>query len=209
MTTLPHSPQTALIPSLSPATRVGIALLITATLGACASSGAGREPARTAPEGSNITRSESGDTDLAIYSRPDGTERTVGAGIDFVWAVMPAVYAQLEIPLSLSDPRIKELGNRGYRARRIEGDRLSKFFRCGQSMTGSRTNEYEITLSVVTILTEAPDGKTFMRTTVDARGRQRATSAIPVNCETTGALEERIADVARKLVAEKIAGGEI
>lgn len=206
MTTSPHPPQAVLLPSVSPATRMVIALLMTVTLGACASSGAGRSPQRTALEGSDITRTESGDTDMAIYSRPDGTERTVGAGIDFVWAVMPAVYAQLEIPLALSDPRIKELGNRGYRARRIEGDRLSKFFRCGQSMTGSRTNEYEITLSVVTILTEAPDGNTFMKTTVDARGRQRATNAIPVNCETTGALEERLAEVARKLVAEKISG---
>lgn len=144
---------------------------------------------------------------MATYSRPDGTERIIGAELAFVWAVMPAVLRVLDIPLAHSDPRVHEIGNRGYRARRIGGDRLAKFFRCGENMIGSRTNEYEITLSVITSLREAPDGETGLVTTVDAHSRQRATSAVNIACETTGALEEMIADETRKQVALRISGG--
>lgn len=193
--------------------RVALSLLVAAALGACASSGSGDTESVTPPSGTtDVERTvvqgvESGGRAIALFARPDGTEREIGAGRDYVWAVMPAVFRQLEIPLAHADPRVFEIGNRGYRALRIEGDRLSKFFRCGQSMTGSRTNEYDITLSVITILLEGPDDTTLIRTTVDARGRQRATNAVNINCETSGALEERIAEVAQKLVADKIASG--
>ena len=140
---------------------------------------------------------------VEIFTEPGVGARTINAESADVWAILPRVYRQLQIPVSLTDPGLKELGNRGYRAHRVEGDRMSKYVRCGTGMTRSLADEYDITLSVVTRLTDEPGGRTKVLTTVDAIGRPRAARGNPVRCESAGVLELRVA----QLVAERLGAG--
>lgn len=75
---------------------------------------------------------------------------------------------------------------------------MSKYFRCGTGMLGALADEYNITLSIVTRLTDTPGGGTRILTVVDAIGRPRATSGNPLRCESSGVLELRVA----QLIAE-------
>ena len=168
--------------------RVALALLMTGALGACASA----EPSvrgRTGPD-RTVVRDAGGV--IEVRTEASVAERTIDIPSAAVWAVLPSVYEELGVPESLIDPIRKELGNRGYRARRIEGKRMSQYFRCGNSMTGALADEYNLVASVVTRITDEPNGKTKITTTVDAIGRPRATSGNPVRCESSGTLESRV-----------------
>ncbi|GMR13321.1 MAG: hypothetical protein BMS9Abin29_1526 [Gemmatimonadota bacterium] len=178
---------------------IALALMIVGTLGACASSGPGT-PGRATPERAMVEADGFGS--IEIFTQPGVGERTIQVASADVWEILPGVYEKLQIPVTLSDPGRKELGNRGYRARRIEGARMSKYFRCGAGMRGALADEYNITLSVVTRLTDAPEGGTKILTTVDAIGRPRATSGNPFRCESTGVLELRVAQVVAEMSGE-------
>ncbi len=190
MTTSAAAPPTA-----SPSLRIALALLMVSTLGACASSGPGAA-SRPSPQRSMVEGGGFGGIEL--FTEPGVGERTIDAASADVWEILPSVFEQLQIPITLSDPGKKELGNQGYRARRIEGARMSKYFRCGTGMLGALADEYNITLSIVTRLTDAPGGGTRILTVVDAIGRPRATSGNPLRCESSGVLELRMA----QLIAE-------
>ncbi len=179
-------------PTSSPSVRITLALLMASTLGACASSGTGVAE-RTTPERTMVEGGGFGG--IQLFTEPGVGERTIEVEPADVWEILPGVYEQLQIPVTLSDPGRKELGNRGYRARRIEGSRMSKYFRCGIGMLGALADDYHITLSVVTRLTKDPEGGTHILTTVDAIGRPRATSGNPLRCESSGVLELRVAQL--------------
>lgn len=198
MTTSTPAPQTYSVWLPVPSARIALVLLLTGALGACASSGARN---RAGPERTTVTGTGFGP--MQIFTEPGVGSRTIDAESADIWAILPGVYEQLQIPVSHTDPGLKELGNRRYRARRVEGDRMSKYVRCGTSMTGALADEYNLTLSVVTRLTDEPGGKTKVLTTVDAIGRPRATSGNPVRCESAGVLELRVA----QLVAERLGVG--
>ena len=175
--------------------RIACALVMTGTRGACASSPRSA-PERTVVEGGGFGV-------LELFTEPGSEQRTIDAEPADVWAILPSVYEKLQIPVSLTDPGLKELGNRGYRATRIEGQRMSKYFRCGGGMTGALADEYHITLSVVTRLTSEPGGRTKILTMADAMGRPRATSGNIIRCQSAGVLELRVA----QLVVEQLDGG--
>ena len=195
MTTSAAAPQTS-----APSARIALALLMLGTLGACASPGPGAT-ARTTPERVMVEGGSYGGIEL--FTEPGSSERTIQVKSADVWAILPAVYEQLQIPLTLSNPGTKELGNRGYRARRIEGSRMSKYFSCGTGMLGALADQYHITLSVVTRLTAEAGGGTKILTTVDAIGQPRATAGASLRCESNGVLELRVA----QLVSEMSEGG--
>lgn len=190
---------TATLKIFAPSARIALALLLAGTLNACASSDPGATT-RATPQRSMVEGGGFGGIEL--FTEPGVGERTIEAGSADVWKVLPSVFEQLQIPITLSDPGRKELGNRGYRARRIEGARMSKFFRCGTGMLGALADDYNITLSVVTRLTDAPGGGTQILTVVDAIGRPRATSGNPLRCESSGVLELRVAQLIAEMSGE-------
>lgn len=180
---------------VAPSARIAFAVLLAGTFSACASSDPGGTT-RATPQRSMVEGGGFGGIEL--FTQPGVSERTIDAASVDVWEILPSVFEQLQIPITLSDPGKKELGNQGYRARRIEGSRMSKYFRCGTGMLGALADEYNITLSIVTRLTDAPGGGTRILTVVDAIGRPRATSGNPLRCESSGVLELRVA----QLIAE-------
>jgi hypothetical protein len=127
-------------------------------------------------------------------------ERAVDATAGQVWGVLPAVFEQLQIETTTVDPAAGVMGNSSYRARRIEGRRMSDFLDCGRAMGREYADSYSVTLGVLVQLVTSPDGRTLVRTILDAYARDPSMSSGSVHCITWGSLERRIGD----LVVERL-----
>jgi hypothetical protein len=122
-------------------------------------------------------------------------ERAVDGTVTEVWAILPAVFEQLEIATTTIDPSEGVMGNASYRARRIEGRRMSDFLDCGRAMGREYADSYAVTLGVLVQLVTSPDGRTLVRTILDAYARDPSMSSGSVHCITWGSLERRIGDL--------------
>lgn len=133
------------------------------------------------------------DTDVRLFST--GTP-------DQVWAVLPQVYAELGIPLTVSDPRTKTLGNEGLRVRRsIAKVPLYRYFDCGSSGTMKNAETYRITMYIMTTAQANPGGGTVVSTSITGTGKNPVTSSsAEVRCASMGDLEIRIRDMVQKKI---------
>lgn len=127
-------------------------------------------------------------------------QRTLTATVTQVWAVLPAVFAQLGIEATRVDSSEGVIGNPAYRARRIEGKRMSEYLDCGRSFGSNYADQYAVTLGILVQLVSSPGGGTVVRTVVDAYARDPSQNGNAVHCITWGSLERRIGD----LVAERL-----
>lgn len=119
-----------------------------------------------------------------------------------VWAVLPEVYEQLGIPITESSPNLKTMGNPGFRTRNLDGKRVSQYVDCGRSNSGALANIYDVTFTISTSVSDAPDGGATVSTTVDAWAKPRMTNGNPVHCSSKTTLEQRLVE----LVTEKVGG---
>lgn len=179
-------------------TRLGMlmtAVFLAVTAAGCASgSGEGANDDGTPlPEQRRNVLRVAGYQAVEIYNEAGIGVRTLEMAAATVWGVVGGVYAQMEIPVEQSDPRVMQIGNQGYSARRIERDRMNTFVDCGSDLAGPLANQYDITLAVVTRLTAKGPESTEILTMVDAYGRPRAVSGNPLHCQSRGELEKRIA----------------
>jgi hypothetical protein len=160
---------------------------------------AGQEPERPAPQQSIL---RVGGERLEMHTEAGMSEHTFGTSATRVWSALPAVFEQLDIPVTLRESGA-QMGNQGYPARRVEGKRMSDWIDCGTSLNGVLANAYDITLQV--LVTLEPRGQEDTRVTayVDALGRPRSTSGVPAHCNSKGTLESRILE----LVGERLVGG--
>lgn len=129
-----------------------------------------------------------------LYNEPSIRKFTVDAAPRAAWGVLGHTYDQLGIPIEYADPAANGIGNPGYSARRIGGDRMAAFLDCGSDFSGPLANQHEITLTVVTTLAPAGPESTEVTTLVDAWGKPRAVSGNPIHCVSKGVLERRIAE---------------
>lgn len=179
----------------SPLWGLAIAGLVAAAAAGCASGGGGgaNEDTTPLPEQRRNVMRIAGYQPVELYNEAGVGVRTLEVAAETVWSVVGGVYAQMEIPVEESDPRVMQLGNPGYAARRIEGDRMNTFVDCGSNLAGPMANQYDITLAVVTKLTSKGPESTEILTMVDAYGRPRAVSGNPIHCQSRGVLEQRVA----------------
>jgi hypothetical protein len=139
------------------------------------------------------------DVDVTLAPR-HASSNMAKASVDKVWAVLPAVLADAGIPVGLSDPTTKTIGNRLLRVRHSLGKRrLSAIIDCGQSAVGASADSYDVILSVVTTLFAASDQTTELRTLVTGTASQPGNSGVSTRCTSTRVLESRIADRAGQL----------
>jgi hypothetical protein len=124
----------------------------------------------------------------------------VAASLTEIWGVLPAVFEQLDIDVTIVDAGTGVMGNTGYRARRVEGERMSRWLDCGRGLLRANADEYEVTLSVIVQLLPSLEGATTVRTTVDAYARDRSLSAGSVHCLSWGHLERRVGELVRERV---------
>ncbi|MCY4397847.1 MAG: hypothetical protein OXE96_00670 [Gemmatimonadetes bacterium] len=178
--------------SLHPLRTLAVAALA-ATAG-CASGTSGTDDAsEPTPQQTRTVMRVGGYAPVEIYNEPGVGARVVAAEAEVVWSVLGGVYAQLDIPVTASNPRTMEIGNPGYSARRVGGDRMNTFVDCGSDLSGALANLFEITLLVTTKLTSKGEDGTEVLTLVDAWGEPRGVSGNPVHCQSRGVLELRVA----------------
>ncbi len=135
-------------------------------------------------------------------------ETDLGASAEDAWTAAVATYEELGIEVTYSRPG-EEVGNRQFRVRRrLAGDRLSKYLRCGVDATGRpMADSYVVTLNVVSEVTGVTDLQSRMGTTVSATAlKPGGTSTAPVVCASKGLLEERIAELVVGRVRQQGAG---
>ncbi len=171
------------------------AALVAFVAGGCAGAagGGGSEDAPSLPNQRRTVVRVGGYRPVDIYNEPGVGIRTIDVAAATVWRVVGGVYAQLEIPIEHTNPPVMEIGNQGYRARRIGGDRMNTFVDCGSDLSGPLANRYDITLSVITRITSKGEESSEILTIVDAFGRPSAVSGNPIHCQSRGTLEQRVA----------------
>jgi hypothetical protein len=132
----------------------------------------------------------------------ENARAVVAAPMAQVWPAVLLAYADLGIEPTVSDRATGRYGNAGFVApRRIMGRPLAEFFHCGSGMTGPLIDMGRLTANVVSALGEDGAGGTVVVTHVSAMLRRNdGTSTDPINCSSTGALEEYIRQSTQKRV---------
>jgi hypothetical protein len=193
----PHGGVAAVAVLLNGARMRSIALLSLAVLSACASSNA--TPSRVEPESARI--SGTGIGTLTVTASGSENATTLAFPIEQAWAVMPAVYDSLAIPVTTIDPATHVIANAGFKLRRQLGKiPLSRYINCGTTQIGPNADAYDVYLIVQTQVRPDPAGTTTVATTIEAMARPITFSQDYSRCSSTGALEARIASVAKALL---------
>lgn len=165
---------------------------------ACGASGA--PPAETVTP-VNISGPLGDIGEVEIYNAPGVGAHAVPLGAEDVWRVLPRVYAILGIPRPGGDAERRLFGAQGFEVKRIEGKRLSEYIDCGMGPTAvPKADDYEITMSVVTQLSDGENGATMVETVVQATGKPRAVSGNAVYCQSNGTLEARVTELVLRVV---------
>ena len=179
-----------------------LTLVALAFTGGCGSSSYA-PPATTTPSLSTIYVTGNVNRTRTVELRHDSSvgERRIEASLSDVWAAMPAVFAQLDVPTTTVDATAGVIGNSSFRARRIGGQRMSDFLDCGSSFGRNYADSYAVNVGLLVQLVPTADGFTVVRTVLDAFARDPGTSGNSVHCITWGSLETRIADLVIEVLA--------
>jgi hypothetical protein len=121
-----------------------------------------------------------------------------------VWSVLPQVYEELGIPLSIKNDQQRVIGNEGWRTRRsIARVPMQRYLNCGRSGTIENAETYNINMSIITTVSANPGGGSVVGTLISATGRNPITSSSQeVTCASQGDLEIRIRDMVQAKVAQ-------
>jgi hypothetical protein len=127
---------------------------------------------------------------------PGAQRTTIAAPPATVLPAVKTVYGALSIPITLDDAATGRIGNANFwKARRLDGDPLSRFVSCGEGLTGPRADSYRVYLSLVTTARPGPDGDSVLSTELIASASDVAAgNPDRIPCGTTGVLESRIAE---------------
>jgi hypothetical protein len=182
-------------------------LLAALVLGTACGGGAGNAPApQVTPAGRPATErvvTSSGSTMAINTMNIDTDVRLISTGTPAqVFAVLPQVYTELGIPITVNDGASKSVGNSGWRTRRSIGKvPMHRYLDCGSSGTLQNAETYSIHMSVITSVRPNQGGGSIVSTAITAVGRNPVTSSsADVRCATKGDLEIRIRDMVQKRI---------
>lgn len=125
---------------------------------------------------------------------------TVAVAPDRLWPELPAAYDALGIPITTVNAEARLIGAVEGRVRgRIGDDPVSRFVRCGSTMTGEVADQYEVYLTSVTQVepVSADSGSSIVSSHVKAIAQ--GASGNTVECATRGRLES---DIREQLLLE-------
>ena len=127
-----------------------------------------------------------------------------------VWEALNQVYADIGIEVTR-----REVGNLTLRSsdqtisRRLGGERLSRYFRCGTGVTGAYADRYRLRINIVSRVVSTSPGLSILETTIQATGTNpQGTSNNRVPCGSTHILESRIAAEVSAIVTGSKAGSQ-
>ena len=122
--------------------------------------------------------------------------------IDKVWKVLPAVFDSVSVPVSLLDPQVHTIGNRGFKLRGKLGKvGLGRYIDCSTTQIGPNAESYDITLTLTASLATTAGGATSMTINLEASAKPLAFAQEPFRCSTKGNLEQRVKDLTTALVS--------
>jgi hypothetical protein len=180
--------------------RVSLTLL---SLVAMACSRAPSTPAAGAPPPPEVI--QTGGAPLRVERERIATGGRVAASVDQVWNVVMSVYGDLGIEPTTLISQTHTIGNESLKVRRsLGGTPLSRYLNCGSGTgVGPNADYYNVQMSVMTYLVAAGDGFTDVKSVVEATATPVSLGSNPVVCNSTTALEARIA----KRIQERLDAG--
>jgi hypothetical protein len=135
-----------------------------------------------------------------------GTDVRIHASAANAMAALSQIYPDLGIPIGTAISAAGQIGNQNYRVpgHRLKTLQLSRIIECGQeSVTGSRADVDEVTISVMSTIKSDGDSASVVTTFVSASARPLGTSGNAVTCATNGTLEEIIGTRLQKALAPR------
>lgn len=131
------------------------------------------------------------ETGMILGERPRAVGTTIAAPPTAVWLAVKKVYAELEIPVTVENPTVHQIGNQNFfKTRQLAGQPMTQFVDCGSGMTGPKAGSYRIYMSLLSDVFANGDG-TKVQTTFVPMGQDMAgnsTDRIP--CGSTGRFEQ-------------------
>lgn len=150
---------------------------------------------------------EMGTVEIERYIDRAGITHRVPATVDEVWPLLVARYQELDITLGTINRPAGQLGNtRVVATRQFAGQRLSRLLNCGSTATGAPVaDSYRIELSLLSEVKPAGETGSLLETRLSALAHSIGTSTAPVQCRSTGALEDMLLrGVMLNLVREQV-----
>ena len=114
---------------------------------------------------------------------------------DTALIMLQAAYAASNVPVTLIEPAAGRIGNPRFVVRsRLNGEALSQYLNCGQTLTSNHADRDQIIMSIITTVRPAPGGGSTVETLLTATAQDRASGNVGdmLPCTTRGALESRI-----------------
>jgi hypothetical protein len=126
------------------------------------------------------------------FNRDKGLTRgVIAGGVDSVWKVLEPMFKDLGLKLTVQDKASGQLGNPRFRAiRRLGKAPVSRYFSCGQGLTGPNADSWHVYIGFGVVFAPAAADKTQFELQMQAEaidipdGRNER-----VPCSTTGLLE--------------------
>src|SRR5690348_13092451 len=113
------------------------------------------------------------------------------------WRGLVQTYAGFGAPLQGADGQRYMIATESFHAHAtFAGERMNRWFDCGQSITGDIATSYEITLRLGTLIDTSSTGRSIIRSAIDATAIAPGSGTTPVECSSRGTLEKRIAALA-------------
>lgn len=135
-----------------------------------------------------------------VFNETAARTREFSVDPERVWAVLPDAYEALKLRATTRRDSDRVYGAENVRLRsEFNRQRLSRYFSCGTGLAGGdAADTYEVSADVVSVVvkpTGSTGGLSVLRTTVSATAQPIQVSGSPVQCASTGRLEERIAEL--------------
>jgi hypothetical protein len=122
---------------------------------------------------------------------------------DQVWAVLPAIYDSLGVPVETVDPTRRLIGNLGFKAHQKLGKTsLSKYIDCGRTQGFPSADSYDVHMVITTQVQPGDQGTSTVSTFVEAAARPMAYSGEYVKCSSLGLMESAINNAVRARLAK-------
>jgi hypothetical protein len=179
-------------PSSTAALLAAVGCLTSAATG-CASGG--NQPPDPSVTSDRIVTTDANGRVYRTTDSNSGTEVTIHSSSSSVMAALAQIYPDLGIPVGTAITASGQIGNQHYRVpgHRLKGTQLSQIIECGQeSVTGSRADIDEVTISVISTIRSQGDSVSSVTTLLTATARPFGTSSDPVHCATNGRFEEML-----------------
>ena len=170
---------------------------------ACASGGGegGREVVADVSRPGSVTTME-----MILVEDEAGRSAVLDADREAVWDALYAAYQGLGIEVRHADTSTGVMGNRDLELRRrLGGERLSRYFDCGDLVSGgAAADRFVVNVEVLSRITPSGEG-TRVATSLAATGRDPGgTSRDEVRCTSRGTLE---AEILERTVAGVVGDG--